>query len=358
MEFSIDRNELAVAVTHAVHGVPSNPLQPVYAGMLISVDGTDLLFAGSDSDVTFTAQAKATERQLNRPGDLREKITVPGKLFADIIKTLPDKEVHFTSYDSHAVLTCGRGEFKFQIYKDEYPSLPEPAEMEGGMDAEQFTSAVKQVTPACVRNDTSPVLSAIHLEPDDHDVWMVATDRYRLAAVRCPFTPAGMPGPALMPAWAAERLARAAAGTVTLGWDARVLTMACEGLTVTCRALQGTFPSWRKLLPTVPCEVEVDPKLLLAALRRAQLTGDEAKLTFTPGKLTVEAGQENHAEDVIDVTYNGNEFTALFGIPMLIDGLAGCEDTCRFGWSGSKVHVQSGEYTYTMQPRRPVIIRG
>lgn len=354
MEFSVGRNELAIAVTNAVNGIPNNPSQPVRAGMVIETREDNLIFfSGSDGFVTFDASATG-----HTPGDT-VSLVVPGKLFADVVRTLPDKEVHFASDGKVAVLACGAGQFKFPVIQEEYPELPTSNwRMDrGDIEANAFADAIRKVLPAAAKTDSNPALTGILLESDGDTLWVAATDRYRLAAVQCSWNHAEGATRALVPAWAAERFIRGAEGSVRLGWDDKSVVLSSDGQQVTSRVIAGEFPGWRKLLPAQPCVIEVDTEALLGALKRAQLAAEAespVEVTFTAGQLTVEAGEDNHAHDTLDAKYEGDEFKALFGIGKLVDGLAGCGDTACFGFTHplKPVYIQSGNYSYTVLPRR------
>jgi DNA polymerase III subunit beta len=352
MKFTVPRNDIAVAVTHAVHGIPNNPVTPIRAGMVIETREGNVLFSGSDGDVNFDATAVGQT-------DNDEKIVVPGKLFADVIRTLPDQPVSLSTDHDKAVLTCGRVEFRFPVYKEKYPDLPDNAGGSGAIEGDVFIDMVRRVIPACAKTDTNPALSAVLFEPTGDTLWMAATDRYRLAAVHSAWTPYGQCESALVPAWALERFTRSVSGTVELGWDERVVTLSSCNLQVTSRVMQGEFPKWRGLLPPEPPTVQVSAPDLLGALKRSQLACEQdspVELTFTSGRLRVEAGYGNHAEDVLDATYQGDEFQALFGVGRLVDGLAGCADTVLFRFTEplKPVHMQADNYFYTVLPRRRI----
>lgn len=350
MEFTVERNALAIAVTNAVHGIPNNPSQPVRAGMFIWYYDGAIAFTGSDGDATFTSNIPCVP-------DNHHDVTVPGKLFSEVVKTLPDKEVHFATDGNTVILTCGAGQFKFPAYIEEYPQLAGRADNLGEIEATAFADAIRKVVPAAAKTDSNPALTGVLLEPDGDTLWVASTDRYRLAAVECGWTPGGDAKRALLPAWAAERFARNTEDTVYLGWDDRVVTLRSGRQEVTTRVIAGEFPGWRKLLPEKPCSVEVDTEALLGALKRAQLAAEAespVEITFVSGQLMIEAGEDNRAYDVLDAKYEGDEFKALFGIGKLVDGLAGCGDTAYFGFTEplKPVHIQSGNYSYTVLPRR------
>jgi DNA polymerase III subunit beta len=352
MEFSIPRNDLAVAVTHAVHGVPNNPFQPVRAGMRVETLKSSVSFTGSDGDVAFTAVTHIG------PVYPSGSVTVPGKLFADIVKTLPDDNIHFVTDDITATLTCGRIQFKFPLYKEDYPGFPEIVSGSGEIESSVFCEGIRKVIPAASRSDSNPALASVYLEPAGDTLWGVCTDRYRLAAVQMTWSPLEVLQPVLVPSWAAEKWTRSAEGPMTLGWDDRVITFNSSNLTVTSRITGAEFPKqWRNMLPPETPSVEVSTEDLQAALKRAQLASEAdspVELTFSHGRLRVEAGYGNHADDVLDATYTGEDFKVLFGIGYLNDGLAGCGPVTCFGWTdpNAPVWLTSGSYTYTVLPRR------
>lgn len=357
MEFTVGRNELAEAVTYAVHGIPNNPLTPVRAGMLVRLDDREVMFAGSDGDVTFSAWGKHTRRG---EGKFIEDAVLPGKLFADVIRTLPDKDVHVTTEKQVATVNCGRVQFKLPLYKEEYPELPVSSEATGKVESDVFADAIRKVVPAASRSDSNPSLASVYLEPAGDTLWAVCTDRYRLAAAQIKWDAPGPSGPVLVPSWAAERFTRNTTGPVSIGWDQRVFTMMCGSLQLTSRVWTGEFPgNWRNMLPQAPCTVDVDTETLLAALKRAQLASEvnsPVELTFGNGRLHVEAGYDNHADDILDASYDGEEFHVLFGIGYLTDGLAGCGPVSSFGFTDPNrpVYITSGSYSYTILPRRRI----
>lgn len=348
MEFTLPRNDFAEAATCAARAIPVNPSTPVRAGTLIWYYDGAVAFTGSDGDVTFTGHVPCPAA-----GD---DVAVPGKLLAEVAKTLPDQDVHFVTDNTMATLTCGRIQFKLPVYKDGYPQLPDAAEPAGTVESGVLADAVRKVSPAASKTGSNPALSCVRLEPDGDTLWAVCTDKYRLAAAQVGWKPDRMLEPVLVAPAAAERLP---GGLVTLGWDDRVATFRGAGFTATSRVIDGTFPVWRKLLPVSPCTVEVSTGELAGALKRALLActvDSPVQLTFTKGHLHVEAGDGNHADDLLDATHDGDDFTALFGNRYLMDGLSGCGDTVNFGFTAplAPVHLQSGGFSYTLLPRRPV----
>jgi DNA polymerase III subunit beta len=359
MEFTGDRNSLAEAITNAANGIPASPVIPVRAGMNIKASPDFACFTGSDGDVTFKSSTGVTVSHVG-------EVTLPGKLLADIIRSLPDQDVHFAATPELATITCGRGEFKLRAYKDEYPGAAKDCDMTGSVGGDDLSAAIRAVIPAASRKDGNPALHGVLLDPlSNHEhLTLVATDRYRVASFDIGVgDAAGLAGlgSCVIPTWAAERFRKGITSPlVDMGWDDSSCTMWSGGLTCTVRQIAGKFADWSRFLPTEPPDVTVNVEGLLGAVKRAQLAADAdnpVELTFTAGAVRVSAGDSTRAEETVDAAYDGGEFTALFGVSMLLDGLNGCEEeNVALGFTEplKPVHLSSGRFRYTILPRRRV----
>lgn len=353
MEFTADRNQLAEAIISVANIIQSNPVTPIYAGMCIRADD-HVWFTSSDRDTVTRAYINADIRN----GGL---VTLPGRLLADIIRALPDKEVTFTcsqpgTSGEPMSITCGRSTFTLKPYTEPYPGLAGECDTPATVDSEDFSRAVRTVIPAASQKDANPALHGLLLAPDGDSLTLVATDRYRVAVFRLPWD--GAASDCVIPVGAAERFRRGIAGKeVFLGWNDTGCTMQSGNFAMTTRQIAGTYADWRKFFTGGDSQVEVDVETLTSAVKRAQLVAevdDPVQLQFTGGELLVSAGVETTAVETIDVGYQG-EFTALFGVGLLLDGLAGCEgENVSFGFTGSlkPVRLSSGRFDYVILPRR------
>jgi DNA polymerase-3 subunit beta len=353
MEFTGDRNKLAEAIVNAANGIPTSPVQPVRAGMLITASAKSVWCVGSDGDTVFRS---FTDAKISEPGT----VVLPGRLLSDIVRSLPDQDVTFTATPELVTITCGRGVFTLQPYKDQYPNVPDSGETKGTIDAGSFSDAVKAVSPAASKKDGNPALHGLLLDSDPNRkiLSLVATDRYRVASFDIGGWDADL-GSCVIPPWAAERFRKGiTTDEVFIGWDDAGCTMKSANFALTARRIAGTYADWRRFLPAEPPDVKVNAEGLLGAVKRASLAADAddpVELRFAMGAVRVSAGDATRAEETLGCSYDGGGFTALFGIPMLLDGLNGCEgEDVSFGFTESlqPVNLMSGRFMYTLLPRR------
>ena len=353
MRFTVEPGVFAAAVTTAAQGVPVNPAQPVRAAMYLEADDGIMTIAGSDGDVTFTGRCQIQTA-------VAGQAVVPGRLFADVARNLPDAAVMVTATDDLVSVEAGRARFFFRALPGPYPALAVPAPECGTVSAPDFADAVRKVASTAEKTDSNPAYTSVVAETDWDTLELVASDRRQLAVAALKWVPENMPGQScLIPAWAATRFSKGLTGDIALGWDDRVVTLKSDTAEVTARLLEGDFPKWRTILPEAEPDVIVDPAALSAAVRRAALTADgnaPVTLTFTPGELKVTAGGvAGESSEIIDSSYEGN-FEALFGVQRLLDGLAGCDSTARIGFTApdKPFYIYSQGYRFMVLPRRPV----
>lgn len=371
LTFSANHEYLAETISRASQGLAGKPPQPIYAGMLIragSLSGDSraesplpgtIDITASDGDMTFTATMDA---------DIEEQGTVmfPGKMLFEISRYFTGKTITVNYRDGGtAEITAGRAKFTLSADSGKkYPKWPDPPEMTGSIDAEEFAGAVRRVAPAASRSH--PVMRGMYLAPIDGRLYIAATDSSRMAVmapewVRHKDEPRTDVFPALTGTAVMERFAKAASGedTVTLGWSEKIIGFGTPGLQVTSRLLSGVFPkNWKKILEGAPESwVTFSAEELTRVVRMALLAADEGRvdLTFDGSDLHVTASQQSRTfSDYVDTDYQGDQVTLLLGGQVLLDGLSGCRGQAKitFTTPGKPVFLRSGSYEYMMQPRR------
>lgn len=300
-----------------------------------------LRFSGSDGDITVAAWA---------PADCEEngEFILPGKLLAEVAKTLPDKPVTLTD----GTLSCGRATFTFPVSHDSYPGPYATAPLL--YSAEGLPDAFAKVAPMAAK-DAPDAYAGVFLEAQDGVLHVTATNRYRLATVAVELAEAyGADGSCLVPAPA---VASFPDGDTEFGWDTGVATFLTDNpvYSVTTRKLAGAFPPWRKLMPDVDPTTEIDTKVFREMILRAKVMAGEDEpvtLSTSSGILTVSTGA--HSEDLeADVT---QDFSCLLGIENLLGVLKSCESAFRLGYTESlaPVHIHSGSMRAALLPRREV----
>lgn len=330
MKFTIEQQKLVDVVNWVSRSLSTRPIQTALLGIVIDAEGSKVVLSGSDLE---TASRASTDADVATAG----KVLVPGKLLADISRSLPNKPVTIQLDGTRVLVNAGSAKFTLPVLPiNEYPNLPEMPEALGVIDAELFNQAVAQVSTAAGKDDSLPSLTGVHVEVNGENITMAATDRYRLAVRELTFSPArpNTEAVALIRARtlhdAAKTLATAKNVNIALAPAAsndRLAGFQTDSKSTTTRLLDGTFPPYRHLLPQeslTTTVIEVAP--FLESVRRVALVTDKTiplKLTFTGNSVTLEAGggDEAQANEVFEVNKTGEDLSIAFNPNYLLDGL-------------------------------------
>ena len=344
MKIRVDRDVLAEALAWVARALPTRPVVPVLSGLRLEA-GTGLTLSCFDYEVSATAQIEA---EVGEPGT----VIVPGRLLAEITRSLPALAVEVATDADTVNLTCGSAEFTlFALPADEYPELPAPPPLAGTVDGGVLGAAISQVVTAASRDDTLPMLTGVCLDIDGAALTLAATDRYRLAVREMPWEPVqpGLRAAALVPARTLADAARAMTPGVPVSVafgpgapaanrpDSRpgdeprpaegMISFGIGGRQLTTRLIGGEFIRYRSRFPTeFGCRADVPAGPFTEAVRRVSLVADRAspvRLTFGPGRVLIEAQTEGRARAVetVPADFSGTEPVIAFNPHYLLDGL-------------------------------------
>jgi len=366
MELRVERDALADAVVWTARSLPARPPMQVLLGLLLEVGGPSapdgLAVSAFDYEVSSRIELPATVGEVGR-------VLVPGRLLADIVRSLPAQPVDLRLEGTRVVLTCGAARFTLPTLPvDDYPALPDMPSTTGALESDVFAAAVAQVAIAAGRDDTLPVLTGVRLEIEGEQLTLAATDRYRLAVRTLSWRPeqTGLSATALVPARTLAETAKALTGgpEVTLALSSSSAGGAAgEGMIgfeggpsgsrrrTTSRLLEGEFPKYRSLLPSESSSVaEVPTVQLVEAAKRVALVAARnapVRLGFSADGLVLEAGgaDDAQASERIECGWEGAEpLQIAFNPAYLLDGLAAVDsDTTTLSFTG---------------PTRPAVLTG
>jgi len=356
MRFVVERDALAEAVAWVARSLPSRPVLPILSGLLLQAAPDGLTLSCFDYEVSA---------RIGLDADVAEPGTalVPGRLLAEISRSLPGHPVEIDDADD-VTLTCGPASFSLVTLPiGEYPRLPELPRLAGTVDGGVLATAISQVSPAAGRDDTLPVITGVNVEINGDVITLVATDRYRLAIRELGWSPARPEtrSTLLVPAKTLADAARMMAPGVpvrimTRGTDragARSGPGAQEGRTdeadtagslraadamigfesggrrLTTRLIAGEYIKYSSKFPADFGSCGDMPAARLAeAVRRVALVaerGSSVRLSFEPGQVTIEAGTKGQARarESVAAEFSGAESAIAFSPQYLLDGLAG-----------------------------------
>lgn len=353
MKFIVEQSVLVDGVNWVSRSLSTRPIKTELLGIVIDAMGDQVHLSASDLE---TASKSHFQAEIKDPG----KVLVPGKLLAEISRSLPNKPITFALEGSRVLVTSGSAKFTLPTLSvDEYPNLPELPDTTGTLASDVFATAVSQVAIAAGRDDSLPTLTGVHVDINEETITLAATDRYRLAVREIQWDPTtpNVSTSALLRARTIADAAKSLTGTKTVSIsfapsssNDRLAGFAGDGKTMTSRMLDGTFPPYRHLLPQeVSSTALIEVATLLDSVRRVALVTDKTvplRLDFNNNTLSLEAGagEEAQATEAIEILLTGEPISIAFNPVFLADGL-------------SAVGTKYVQISFTC-PNKPAILMG
>ena len=330
MKFTVEQSALADGVNWVSRSLSTRPIMTALLGIVIDASGDEVFLSGSDLETSSKAHFAA---------DIKEKgkVLVPGRLLAEISRSLPAKPITFNLEGSRVLVSAGSAKFTLPTLPiAEYPTLPELPQTSGSLNSDLFATAVNQVAIAAGKDDSLPTLTGVFVEINKNQITLAATDRYRLAVRELTWSAqdANLETTSLLRARTLADAAKSLIGSnqVTIALapsntNEKLVGFISEGKTMTSRVLDGSFPPFRHLLPndsTANAVIEVAP--FLDSVRRVALVTDKTvplRLNFSNNTLQLEAGtgDEAQASEKLDINYKGENINIAFNPTFLTDGL-------------------------------------
>lgn len=297
MKIRIDQKALAAAAARAHRRLPTNPVVPIMAGLVLEASDTAVTLSGFDYETSTRATLDATVLE---PGEA----VVSGRMLADVTASLPDGAVDLVADEHHLDITTPDTQFQLPLMpRNEYPALPAAPEGSGVVDGALFaTAAVHAAAAAMPQKDAVGRFEAFggtHVEAVGNVLRVRASDSYRMVQHTMPWE--GSDGSLLIPSPELAATAKAlAGGEVTIGFPGDNNGVACLGnrqVAVTGRCIATAFPDIDRFFPSKDAAAGAatfDAAELAAAVKRAGLVNEEdakpVRISFDAQGVTVTGG--------------------------------------------------------------------
>jgi len=324
LKITCERDELVQRVGVVSRAVSTRSAVQVLAGVRLQVENGQLEAAATDMEVSLRTTVAA---DVEGEG----AVVVPGKLLADVVRLLPDREVVIEHAADEGIVQVSSGSYssRLNVYSaEDFPRLPSVDVPLHEVARASLLETVQRVARAASRDESRPVLTGILVRFEGTTLTMAATDSYRLSVKETELESAGPELEAIIPARALAELARLGpeADTIQLGANENYVVFGAGDTWLTSRRIDGQFPNIRQLLPEA-FEVEVDlPRgELFEVVRRAAVLAQRSplRLAFAEGELTISTQSQDVGEtrESIPAPYTGEPLEIGFNAEFLRDGL-------------------------------------
>ena len=340
MEFSVSKKNFlrGLARTHAVADRKSS--MPILSNILLKAEGSDSLGLVA-TDLYLGVQARC-------PAEVKKggSIAVSARTLFDIVKNLPDGEIHWTVGENQASeIRCGKVRYKIPgMDGKEFPTLPSPGDAKFMEVDVELLSELIGLTQYCMStDDTRPHLSGALFEGEAKVLRMVTTDGHRLSKAESKLgQDAKMMGfSILVPSKGIGELKRliedaksskpkgeADAGKVGIATTGGNAFFKRDDIQLSVKLADEQFPPYSKVIPqSQQRRVVVGRVPLTESLKRISLVASDksggVRMQIEPGtmKITSENPDVGEGSEEVDVDFAGDELVVGFNARYMLDVL-------------------------------------
>lgn len=247
MELTVTQENFARALS-AVGRVASTKTQlPILSNILLRTDGNRLLVAATNLEVATTQYIGA---KIVKPG----AITVPARLVSEFVSSLPKDSIELKVVNNNIHLKSGNYTSVINgVIADDFPELPtinEKSSISYSINIEDFKQAVSQTIITASSDSTRPVLTGVYWHSFEGQLYLAATDGYRLSERRLVETTSEVS--AIIPVQTLQEVLRTIvedSDTVDILFDETQVRFRINEAEIISRLVDGNFPDYRQLIP-------------------------------------------------------------------------------------------------------------
>lgn len=328
MKFSINQSELQNALSVVLKGVSTRSTLPILSGVLLDVRDDTLTLQATDLELSIHYTVSALVEETGRA-------VVPGKLFSDIVKNLPDAAVHVEAEEESAIITCDTASFSIKtLNPEDFPGFPHvDVQQTIAVPFPRFASMVKRVARVVSKDESRAILTGVLITLENNRLKMVATDSYRLAITESELEDAPEEGfQAVISGSFLQEIASLpkTEGSVTLALAENQIVITYQDTVFINRRIEGNFPNYRQLLPdSYNTRVSLGVDHLVAAVKRTSLLGQsnspvrfDINVDSQTTQLSSTTQDVGSAQETLSCEGTGEDVEIAFNYAYVLDGLS------------------------------------
>jgi DNA polymerase-3 subunit beta len=251
----------------------------VLANVLLRTEDAGLKLTATNLEIGITAWV---------PGkiDGEGTLTVPARLFNDLVAGLPAGERIDLEADSPTSLRIKAGRYQTQlrgIDAEEFPVIPSPGERPTTrVSQKELKRALSEVVFAAATDEARPILTGVLTRMSGDRLTLAAADNYRIAVRSLPILDPVEDTSLVVPARSYAELMRVMTDTedpveIMLASSKSQILFHVEGVDIVSRLIDGQFPNYQQVLPTShSTRAVVERDELLKAVRISALIASAA----------------------------------------------------------------------------------
>ncbi len=284
-----------------------------------------ILINAKENKLTIKATDKEMGIKIITQAEILEegKITINGRKFSEIIKTLKNKDIEIKSENEQITITQESSIYKLNSFNpEEFPEFPKPEDLNKlNIKNEEFIDAIKKIFPVIDTNNPKYELNGALFDIKEKTNF-VSTDTRRLALYYSDAN--GKENQIIVPKRAISEIKRVFKEDMEIFYDNVFLILKNENTLFFTKLINGTFPTYERIIPkSFKYEIDIPKNEFLSHLKQVSIISNEVRIKIFPDKIEFESISDEtmQAKTSFECKCNIDEFTFAVNSRYLMDFL-------------------------------------
>jgi DNA polymerase III subunit beta len=328
LKISMKRESLLKPLQLVAGVVERRQTKPILSHILLTAEDKLLTFIATDMEVELHGLLHI-EQAVKNPA----QITLPGKKFLDICRSLPEEStVELIEDNGRITVSCGRSRFVMtSLPAKEFPRSPEQQPI---MHLEIKQSALRKLIEktsfAIPQQDVRQYLNGLLFEIKDGFMQTLATDGHRLAvhSITAPIVDSSF-AQVIIPRKGVFELLRLLEDSnedISISFNSNLVHIKSHDFVLISKLINGKFPNYNKIIPKKgENKVEINRNELKTALTRVGILSNELfrsvhfRLRNNLLELAANNPDQEEATEELSIDYKGENIDIIFNIGYFVD---------------------------------------
>lgn len=362
------KDTILKAINSVVKGVATKTTMPILEGILIQTNENEIKLTTYDLEIGIEYVMEC---------DVKEQgsTVVNAIMFSEIIRKLPDTEIHISINDNNLLeIECEGSLYKLAtMHPDEFPELPK-IEVENSIEVDQnvLKNMIRKTIFAVSSEESRPIFTGCLFEIENNKLTLVSVDGFRLALRSIFLNKQSNDFKAVIPGKTLNEVNKIISDSfepIKIGVAKNQALFEMDNCKVVTRILDGEFLNYKNVIPSNwETRVKVNKSNIQNSFERISLISSSAveKEKKYPVKVQVDIGkviisctnQTGDAKEELYVSTEGKNLEAGFNPKYFLDSLKAIEEDDVYIEFGSSISpcliksIENNDYTYMILPIR------
>ncbi|MDR2790852.1 MAG: DNA polymerase III subunit beta [Campylobacteraceae bacterium] len=326
MKVIVSKSVLENILTNAQSYLEKRDLSQITSHVLLHVENEKLNIKATDFEIGFAYTS--SEVNVNEDG----YATANGQKLLQIIKSFKDEEITLETITNYLYIKQNSSKFKLPMFNYlEFPSFPEiENKPKFEIDAENFSKAVKKITPSIDNNNPKFELNGALIDIKDSFINFVATDTKRLALFKENRT-ADRDFSLIIPKKAIIEFGKLFFQNLEIFYDENTLIAKSEDFIFFTKLINGKFPDYERIIPKEKhFRIQLERDKMVESIKQIAIISNEIKVLFKSKVISFESLNDENIEAKTEIDFETgleDEISLSFNSKYILDFLSSIEES-------------------------------